>query len=316
MPTLSPNARVLWIGGACALTVLMIWSSFIIIARYSASRTLLPFDIAFLRFAFSAAVVAAIVLWRRRGANPWRTALTLRQIAVLTLSAGIGYCTLAYSGFFFAPAAHAAVLLPGSLPLWTAIMAVVLLGERLTRARLLGLALIVVGDLLVGGASLWQAMDGGQAWKGDLLFLAAAACWGLYTVMCRRWNVGAVDATFCIALGCGLSFVPLYALGALQGWWPSQLAAAPWTEIAWQAVYQGGLAMLIAGIAFTQVVRSFGPVVTTMLTALVPPLAALAAVPLLGEPLRAPALLGLACVTAGLLLGVSAQWLALRARTA
>jgi drug/metabolite transporter (DMT)-like permease len=52
------------------------------------------------------------------------------------------------------------------------------------------------------------------------------------------------------------------------------------------------------------VVSTFGPVRTTMVTALVPVLAALAAVPLLGEPLGGPALGGLVCVTAGLLLGL------------
>jgi drug/metabolite transporter (DMT)-like permease len=62
--------------------------------------------------------------------------------------------------------------------------------------------------------------------------------------------------------------------------------------------------MLIAGLAFTQVVTTFGPVRTTMLTALVPSLAALSAVPLLGEPLSPAALGGLGCVTLGLLFGL------------
>jgi drug/metabolite transporter (DMT)-like permease len=90
---------------------------------------------------------------------------------------------------------------------------------------------------------------------------------------------------------------------------PSRLASAPWGEIVFQAVYQGGLAMLVAGVAFTQVVAHYGPVRTTMFTSMVPPLAALAAVPVLGEPLAASALVGLACVTLGLLVGTGAvRW--------
>ena len=64
--------------------------------------------------------------------------------------------------------------------------------------------------------------------------------------------------------------------------------------------------MVIAGIAFTQVVVSFGAVRSTMITAMVPPIAALAAVPLLGEALAPNTLLGLGCVTGGLLLGLRA----------
>lgn len=303
--------RQKWLGGLCALAVLCIWSSFILIARSSAKLSLTAFDIAFLRFLFSGVAVLPLVAWRAAsvaphtsrlgaalgGLSPWRAA-TVGAVA------GICYCTFAYSGFFFAPAAHASVLLPGSLPLWTALIAAALLHERISPLRAAGLSLIVAGDLLVGGASLLKAFDGGEVWKGDLLFLAAAMTWGTYTVLCRKWRIGAIDATLAIALVCLVSFVPLYALGAWNGWWPSGLAQAGWGEIAFQAVYQGGFAMLISGVAFTQVVTTFGPLRTVMITALVPGISALAAVPLLGEPLTPLPLAGLVCVTLGLLMGL------------
>jgi drug/metabolite transporter (DMT)-like permease len=294
------------VGVASAALVLAIWTSFLLVARGSATRTLTAWDIAWVRFVFSGLVVLPWVLWRWRALRAGLGgAAALARGAALTATAGVGYCSLAYSGFFYAPAAHAAVLLPGSLPLWTAVFAVGLLGERLTRPRLLGLGLIVCGDLLVGGSSLLAAASGGGAgtWRGDLLFLAASGSWALYGVLCRRWRVGAIDATLVVALGCLVSAVPLYALAVAAGAVPSRLAWAPWGEIAFHALFQGGLAMLVAGVAFTQVVATFGPVRATMITAVVPVLAALAAVPLLGEPLGVPALGGLACVTVGLLLG-------------
>ena len=313
------SRRAVWVGGACALVVLSIWTSFILVARISASRTLTPFDIAFLRFLFAGVAVLPLVAWRwqalcaglqqprlRSGAgNDTRSAGTpwWRGLA-LTMTAGVGYCALAYSGFFFAPAAHAAVLMPGSLPLWTAVFAWLLLGERLHPLRAAGLGLIVGGALLVGGNSLLRAGDGSAIWKGDLLFLGAGMSWSLYGVLCRSWRVGAVDATLAVAFGSLIGYVPLYALGVLAGLLPSRLALAPWSEILFQAVYQGGVTMLIAGLAYTQVVQTFGPVRTTMMTALVPALAALAAVPLLGEALTPAAMGGLVCVTAGLLIGL------------
>ncbi len=299
------SRRERWLGAACALAVLVIWTSFILIARVSARHALSAFDIAFLRFLFSG-LVALPFAWRRRAAlreglggdRAWRRGITLAAVA------GVGYCGFAYSGFFFAPVAHAAVLMPGSLPLWTAVFAVLMLGEHLPRARLVGLSLIIAGDLLLGGHSLRLAFEGGDTWKGDLLFLCAGMSWGLYSVLCRRWRVGAIDATLSIAVGALFSYVPLYLLGLAAGVVPSGLPTAAWGEIAFQAVYQGGLAMLVAGLAFTQVVTTFGPVRTTMITAMVPSLAALSAVPLLGETLGAAALGGLACVTAGLLIGL------------
>ena len=306
-----PSRRAIWIGAACALAVIAIWTSFILVARASATRALLPFDIAWLRFSFAGAVALPVLWWR--GWQPLIDGLggdvrtALQRGAALTVTAGVGYCALAYSGFLFAPVAHAAVLMPGSLPLWTALFAWLLIGERFTSQRIGGLVLIAAGGLLVGGQSVWLAFTGaGLVWRGDLLFMLGGVVWSLYGVLCRRWRVGALDATLAIALGCLLSAVAPYALAVAAGALPSGLGTAPWTELAWQAVFQGGLSMWLAGLAYTQVVQTFGPLRSTMMTAVVPPLAALAAVPLLGEPLSVAALGGLACVTLGLLVGLRA----------
>ena len=69
---------------------------------------------------------------------------------------------------------------------------------------------------------------------------------------------------------------------------------------------QGGGSVVISGITFTYMVRHYGPVRSTMITALVPGLSALAAVALLGEPMHWNLLAGLALVTGGILLGVRA----------
>lgn len=304
---MSPSQK--WLGVGCAVAVLCIWSSFILIARSSAKHTLTPFDIAFVRFLFSGMAVLPLLLWRFTRSGGLISVLggvNLRRTLQLGAIAGVGYCCLAYTAFFFAPAAHGSVLLPGSLPLWTALLAAVLLGERIQPWRAAGLALIVLGDLIVGAASLLSAFRGGDVWKGDLLFLAASLTWALYTVLCRKWRIGAIEATVAVAFSCLITFVPLYALGASLGLWPSRLAEASWRELGFQAVYQGGIAMLIAGVAYTQVVTTFGPMRTVMITALVPVISALGAVPLLGEPLTPTVLIGLGFVTLGLLLGLRA----------
>jgi drug/metabolite transporter (DMT)-like permease len=298
-----------WLGIGCALAVLCIWSSFILIARSSAKHTLTAFDIAFVRFVFSGVLVLPLLGWRAARAARLSAALqgvSLARAFTLGAFAGIGYCGLAYSGFFFAPATHGAILLPGSLPLWTALTAAALLSERIGPMRYAGLGLIVVGDLFVGASSLVSAFDGGEVWKGDLLFLCASLTWSIYAVLCRKWHIGAITATLAVAFSCLVTAVPLYAIGVASGAWPSRLAQAGWNEIAFQGVYQGGVTMLIAGVAFTQVVTTFGPLRTVMITALVPVITALAAVPLLGEPLTPTVIMGLVCVTAGLLLGLRA----------
>ena len=295
---------------AAGVTVL-IWSSFIVVARASAAHHLLPLDIGFLRMIGAGTVLLPWGWWLMRQQSAPHTGslrglspLPLRITALAGLFGSVLYAMLAYSGFFFAPAAHASVLMPGSLPLWTSLLAMVVLHDRLTRARIMGLACIVLGDLLVGGASLLKAFEGGEVWKGDLLFMSAAFCWACYTVLVRHHALEPVRATIAITAFACVSFVPLYGVVAFAGWVPTHLGSAPVEEMLFQAIYQGVGSVVISGITFNVMIRHFGPVRSTMITALVPGLSALGAVVFLNEPMSLNLLGGLALVTCGILFGV------------
>lgn len=297
---------------AAAVTVL-IWTSFIIIARASASHHLLPLDIALARILGASSVLVPWAWWLMRPARRagqtvgslWGLSpLPLRVTVQAGMLGGLLYAVLAYNGFFYAPAGHASVLMPGSLPLWTTLLAWWILREQIPSTRAIGLACIVLGDLLVGGASLLKAFDGGDVWKGDVLFVAASLCWSAYSITVRRHGLDAVRATMAITVFALVTFVPAFVLAVALGWLPTHLTTAAWQEIAFQAVFQGIGSVVISGMTFTQMIRYFGPVRSTMITALVPGLSALGAVVFLQEPLHWNLLAGLALVTCGILFGV------------
>ncbi len=301
------------VGIVAAAVTVSIWTSFIVIGRAAAGLTLLPLDIALLRIVGASAVLLPWGWWLTRGQRGSSAVslgglspLPLRQTVLAGTFGGPLYAVLCYVGFFYAPAAHASVLMPGSLPLWTALLAALVLRDRITPARALGLACIVGGDLLVGGEGLLSAFDGGEVWKGDLIFMSAALCWAAYSVVARKLGLEAVRATIAVTAFAFVTYVPLFVLLTATGLLPTRLGAAPWGEIAFQALFQGLGSVVISGIAFVHMVRAFGPVKSTMVTALVPGLSALAAVLLLGEPLGWNLLAGLALVTAGILFGVRA----------
>jgi drug/metabolite transporter (DMT)-like permease len=307
--------------GAAVITVL-IWTSFILIARASADPArgglLTPLDIAWCRI-----VGAALILlpWgaylvhqdRARGitSDSWLRLSPLPKRITISVGffGGLLYALLAYSGFAHAPALHASVLLPGSLPLWTALLVAWLLRDRITPPRALGLALIVLGDLLVGGLSLLRAFDGSGVWLGDLLFMSAALCWATYSVLARLHGLDAVRATIAITTFAAVTFVPMYSVLALTGVLQAHIFTAPLKELLFQALFQGWGSVVISGITFTQMIRYFGPVRSTMITALVPGLSAIGAVLLLGEPLHWNLVAGLVLVTTGILFGVRAATL-------
>jgi len=301
------------LGALSAVITVVIWTAFIVIARASAQGHLLPLDIACMRIVGASLVMLPWgFIWVRRmrltqpeaGSFGGFSPLPWRLTVLCGVFGGLLYAVLAYSGFFFAPAAHGSVLMPGTLALWASLLAIPLLDERLHNKRLLGLACITGGGLLVGGNSLLHALDGGQVWIGDLLFMCAAFCWSTYSVLSRRSGLQAIPAIIAITCFAFFSFVPAYALLCATGVLTTHLLTAPWREVAFQAAFQGGGSVVISGITFTQMIRYYGPVRSTMITSLVPGLSALGAVWLLGEPLNAYLILGLLLVTGGILFGV------------
>ena len=313
LQTLSPQT----VGVMAAVVTVLIWTSFIVIARASADPArggvLNPFDIVYARLWGAGLILLPWGWWllrRDRRSQPGAgsllglSPLPLRLTLLVGLFGGLLYGMLAYSGFVFAPAAHASVLMPGSLPLWTALLAVFILGDRITPGRALGLALIVAGDLLVGGSSLLHALDGSGVWRGDVLFILASLVWSVYSVLVRRYALDAVRATIAITVLGFVVYVPIYTALLLLQWVPGQVFTAPWSDVTFQMFFQGVGSVVISGITFTKMIQHFGPVRSTMITALVPGLSAIAAAVILHEPLGWNVLLGLALVTSGIVFGV------------
>jgi drug/metabolite transporter (DMT)-like permease len=319
LPRLSPKAT----GLLAALVTVLIWTAFIVVARASAdparAPTLTAPDILFARLLGAGAILLPLGWWltqtqraRQREAGQLPTSgslwglspLPLRITLLTGLFGGLLYGLLAYQGFVYAPAAHASVLMPGSLPLWTTLLSVAVLGERISGSRVVGLLCIVAGDLLVGGASLLHALDGSGVWRGDVLFVSAAFIWSCYSVLVRKHALQAVHATTAITVFAFLVYVPSYLALVWVGLLPGHVFSAPLRDVLWQMLMQGVGSVVVSGISFNMMIRAFGPVRSTMLTAVVPGLSALSAALFLGEPLPWNVLTGLTLVTLGIVFGV------------
>jgi drug/metabolite transporter (DMT)-like permease len=311
------------VGITSAVITIAVWTTFIVVARFMALKSLTPLDIALCRIMGAAVVLLPWGFFRVRKmrldrpvaeitelTSLWISPLPLKLTVLLGLFGGVCYPVLAYSAFTFAPAAHGSVLMPGLLPLSTALLSVLLLGEVLAKQCKMGLLLILCGGLLVGGSSLLNAYThaavGSDVWKGDVLFVAASSCWAFYAVLCRKHKLDAVPATIAVMVFCVLAYIPLYALLVGSGVLVSKLSSAPLGEILFQTFWQGLGSVVISGIAFTQMIRYFGPVRSAMLTAIAPGLSALGAVIFLGEPLGWNLIAGLTLVSIGIVVGVRA----------
>ncbi len=293
--TISSTRHAPWLGYAYACAVVLLWSGFSLSGRHAALSTgvrLTPWDLGALRYSVSFVVALVAVLAGYGRGLPWRRSL------VTAVLAGFCFPLPSFVGFTFAPAAHGAVILSGTLPFLVAIGMWAVSGERWSRTRLLSLLVLLLGIVLLG----IEAFVGGArpgAWRGDLLFLVSAIAWAAYTIIARRWRATPWQAVVAVGLWCGVLYLPL--------WWvvlPSTLGQAPAGEIAYQAVFQGFMATVVALMLFTRALALLGPARLTTITALVPGLAGVLSVPLLGERIGMLDLAGLVLVSLAVALGV------------
>ena len=262
-----------------------------------------PYDMMFLRFGFAALAAFCIVAWRASRQQALFGGVPFSRMLFLGAFGGLGMSCIAFLAFSFSPAAHGAVLMPGTLPFSTAILAWAILGDKIAGRKAVGLGLILLGIIVMG----YQAFDGAitgapdqaNVWKGDILYPFASVCWAIYSVHCRKWAIKPLDAIVITPIVAFVIFTPFYLAFA-----PSMLSVIPIQQTLANGVFQGLFAFMLSTWLFMRVMSAFGPVKTTMLTAWAPALSALSAVPLLGEQLSLFVVAGLVAVSAGTVVGV------------
>jgi drug/metabolite transporter (DMT)-like permease len=268
-----------------------IWAGFILVSRHGGKSVLTGWDVTALRFGVGALI--ALFFLPRVALPPYKV------ILLFSMFGGVGYAIAVYVAFRLAPAAHAAVLLPGALPFSTAVIAWLWLRQKPSPSQRIALMLVFVGIALTAADTLSHGAHlTGMQMFGDLLFLCGSSFWAVFTLLLRRYPVPPLTAAVSTTLGSAILYLPI--------WWlflPSTLEQAPTAEIAMQAIYQGVLVVFVAMMLYTFAVRRLGAQTVALLMAIVPGLAAMAAVPVLGEPLSMLTLAGLGAVTTGALLG-------------
>lgn len=267
-------------GILCGLLAVLCWSGFIVVSRLGGKTSLQPHDMLWLRFSVGSLLLLPFA---------WRRILWTRRGATLALIGGFGYALPVYAGFRLAPAQHAAVLVAGAIPFGAALFSAWLLGQSVSRSRGVGLVMIFAAGVLL----LMDAGIGSTLW-GDAWFILAMLCWSLYSVLARRWQVAPLDAAVTVAVLCALVCLPV-CLVVL----PSNLGAAPLQDVLLQGFYQGVIATVVAMLLYMRAVVTIGPAAMGAMMALVPALASVLAIPVLGEVFTPHTLLALGLSTAG-----------------
>jgi len=264
-----------------------------------ASNALDAWDITALRFGVAGLLLLPLFLRLGLGA------LRLPRGLFLACGAGTPYVLLTAGGLAFAPAGHMGVITPSCMLLCSTLGSAWLLGDALTRSRVLGVIAITAGLVALGWDGL--ANHGELTWLGDAMFALGGLFWAGYTIASRAWRVEPLHATAVVGVLSMIVYVPAYAWFA-----GTHLVAAPWREIAIQAVFQGVLSAIVALLLYTRAVAILGAARGAVFAALVPAFSLLVAIPLLHERPTPLQLTGVAFVSLGMVLALGlhdpARW--------
>jgi len=252
-----------------------------------------PFTIAAIRFGVASVLLFA---WARLANRPL-SPLHRRDwplVAGLGLTAIAGYNWLFLTGLTLAPASDGAIIVPGLAPVFTLVLAGAFLRERLGARGFIGLAVAAVGLYLVVNPT--GATDDRRL-LGDLMFLAGAVCWGVYSILARIAS-RRFDAVSTTLYGTALGTIVLIPAALLEGGIERVTTAPPEAliGIAYLAVFGTVAAFVLLNLGLARI----GAARASAFALLVPVVGVLSSVALLGETLGPLTVLGGAIVLVGL----------------
>ncbi|MFD1362157.1 DMT family transporter [Lentibacillus salinarum] len=168
-----------WIVWALVLLMTLIWGYAWVFMKASLNF-MGPFTFSAFRFGTGAATLL-IAVWLLKAAKPPRN-MWKHLIVVGLLQTTIVFTFVMY-GMQFVDAGKSSVLLY-SMPLWSSIFAVKLLGEKITTGKALGLMVGMLGLVTILGWDIFFVQNPGVIF-GELLIIVAAVSWAAANVYYR-----------------------------------------------------------------------------------------------------------------------------------
>lgn len=169
-------------GVIAGLAAASIWGGMYVVSKVML-EIIPPFMLLSIRL-FLGVVSLGLVIRLRGGFRADRhQTLNAFLVGVLGFGISLGF---QFTGTDLSTAANAS-LVTAAAPLFMILFAALILKERASRTRVLAMILSTAGVLAV--VDLPQVIKGGVASLGNLLLLAAAMTWGLYSVLVKRVSI-------------------------------------------------------------------------------------------------------------------------------
>ena len=277
----NPVRAALWMG--CAVLSF----SFMAVAARELLRHMGAFEILFLRTLVTALLVAAAIA--RSGTATLRTRLFRFHLARALMHLGGQYCWIYAIGALTLATVFA---IEFTMPVWVALLATLLLGERMNRGRVV---MLVLG---LAGIAIILRPDTGGLQPAALVMLLGSVFYAGNMVMTKR--ISAADSPLAVLFWMSLTQLPLTFATAVPQW----VTPGP-VDLLWAAVIGSG--SFVAHYSMTRAMRLGDATLVVPIDFLRLPLIAVIGAVFYAEPLEAATFAGAAVIFAGTYFSLSRE---------
>ncbi|MEQ9544469.1 MAG: DMT family transporter [Marinobacter sp.] len=291
------SPKPLWLAYVGLVLTPLFWAGNAVVAKGSI-ESIPPLSMSFWRWVIALAVILPFglpgILRHRRVIRQYLgSMLALATFSVAAFNSLLYYAAITTSATNIA-------LINATIPIFVALLAWLLLGDRTRPVQILGILLAVLGILTVVARGRLAILTQLEAQPGDLIMVAAVFSWGLFSVLLRRQAVPLPALTFLttqIALGT-LVILPFYLIELLFFKGGFEVGHATVMPLLYFALFPG----ILAYGFWNHGVHQVGPARAAMFMYLTPVFASILAGMFLGEHLGMFHIVGGLLILAGLFL--------------
>lgn len=272
--------------------VILVWSGYFVVAKKAVGEAS-PLALSAGRYMVGSLVLGAVAV---RMGLPRLNRRQALLVSGMGASSVFGFNLLSFAGLDLALASDAALVMPTVPTLFVVPLATVLFRERIGRYQVMGLALLVLGEVLVFRETIFSEEFDGDRALGIACFFGAAFLWAIYT-LCARAVVGLdpVPATFyAVAFGT-LLLVPVGGYSFVRE------AAEASPGFAAAILYLGVLQTVVGLVWWYEGIQIIGASKAAILNTLVPVVALALGAIFLSEAVSLERAAGGALVVAGVI---------------
>jgi drug/metabolite transporter (DMT)-like permease len=297
-PAPSAPAPVRWLNNQPYLLLTLtslFWAGNIVLARYVAGHVP-PMTLSCVRWIGSLLMLLPFA-WPHLKRD-WPALRARLPLMVLLSATGFAFNNaLSYWALQYTQALNA-LLIQSSGPLFVALWSLLLFGVRLTRRQVAGIAISLIGVLIIILRGDFGSLAGIQFNRGDLMFAAGLLAFGLYSALMPRRPKTHQLSLITFTMGCGALLLAPFSLWEYSTGFTLKSDLLTIATLVYVVIFPSTLAYLF----FNRGIALIGPNRAAPFLHLVPVFGSAMAILLLGEQLRLFHLVGYALVLAGVVI--------------